>query len=442
MKESRYNYFFQYDGKDLAFNSMTCAFAEIDNDFYQAMQAVRQGESLAEMDKELLKKMEEGGYIIDDCADELRELRFRNMNGKFQSQNLGLTIAPTLSCNFACPYCYEDRRVVFMDTEVQDGIVRLVQRTADHHGNISVTWYGGEPLLAKDTIQSLSERIIPYCDERGVSYDAFIVTNGYLITEETGEWFKKMRINGAQITIDGAPEIHNTRRKLKGSSAPTFDRIIEGVRILLKHDIPVDIRVNVDKTNIDGTEKLLGIPRDKGLTDCDINFGHVTAYTEACNSVADTCLDMDEYAEHGVRLQKVLRDLGFRSEEYPMYPGIKGNYCCADSLNAFVVDPEGYFYKCWNDIGQKDKSVGKVQDVDGHISALQQSVLEKYMLWTPFDHEECVDCFFLPNCMGGCPYNGEFLKGNPECEKWKDSMNDILKEVYDHYRETSAEQAV
>lgn len=438
MKESRYNYYFSYSGKDLLFNSMTCAFAEIDQPFYDAMKRVKAGEDLHGVDGGLLENMKSGGFIIEDEEDELAELKFRNLNSKFNGKDLGLTIAPTLSCNFACPYCYEDKRVVFMDQAVQDSIVKLAEKTIREKGNVSVTWYGGEPLLAKDTIESISNRILPMCDENGVSYDAFIVTNGYLITEETGAWMKNMRITGAQITIDGAPEVHNQRRRLRGSTAPTFDRILQGVKYLLNDGIRVDIRVNIDKTNVEGVEGLLDILAKEGLQECAINFGHVTAYTEACSSVADTCLAMDEYAESGVRFQKMLRDRGFESDDYPMYPGIKGNYCCADYLKAFVVDPEGYLYKCWNDIGQKDRCVGNVKTIEEELNSTQKSILEKYILWTPFDHRECVECYFLPICMGGCPYNGKFRLGSPECEKWKYSMSDVLKQAYDGYSASEA----
>ncbi len=41
------------------------------------------------------------------------------------------------------------------------------------------------------------------CDKNHAHYNAYIVTNGYLINEETVKMFKKAKITGAQITVDG-----------------------------------------------------------------------------------------------------------------------------------------------------------------------------------------------------------------------------------------------
>src|SRR5699024_5938565 len=124
--------------------------------------------------------------------------------------------APTLSCNFGCPYCYEEPKSGFMSEEVQKSILDMITEAAKRRKDISVTWYGGEPLIAKDIIFNMSEKIINICEENDCDYSSYIVTNGYLVTDEIIENFKKYKITGAQITIDGPPEIHNSRRFLKG----------------------------------------------------------------------------------------------------------------------------------------------------------------------------------------------------------------------------------
>lgn len=124
---------------------------------------------------------------------------------------------------------------------------------------------------------------------------------------------------------------------------------------------------------------------------------------------------------------------GFKVDDYPFYPGIKANYCCADTLNAYVIGPNGDLYKCWNDIGNKERSVGNIKEPIKKYNKMYSD----YPLWSPFNHEECINCNILPLCMGGCVYNGLKI-GKPECEKWIYNLDDILKVRYDiHCKENA-----
>lgn len=196
------------------------------------------------------------------------------------------------------------------------------------------------------------------------------------------------------------------------------------------NDISVHIRVNIDKENLEHFEELLDILKEQGLEDCPLNLGHVKAYTNACASIDDSCLNNKEFAEQSLRYQKVLHRKGFRATNYPYYPGVKGNYCCADSSSAYVIDPKGFMYKCWNDIGNEERMVGNV--LDPEKVADQNTIINmNYLLWSPFEFEECTQCNLLPICMGGCPYNGTYKYQSPECENWKYTLVDVLKVVYD-----------
>lgn len=101
--------------------------------------------------------MKEGKYIIEDNDGELSILKYKNFGGKFRSNTLGLTIEPTLACNFACPYCYEHTRNEFMDDDTKNAIYSQVEMAAKRNENVDIAWYGGEPTLAKDIIVKTSE---------------------------------------------------------------------------------------------------------------------------------------------------------------------------------------------------------------------------------------------------------------------------------------------
>lgn len=442
MKKSRYTRILETDGKKIAFNSITCSLAEVDDDFFRILDNLDNIDfnNLSEKDAELVDQMKDGNFIVEDCLDELKLVKFRNYSGKFSEGTFGFVLAPTLACNFACPYCYETARPGMMTKEVQDKLIEKIKFAAEHGRNIDNTWYGGEPLLAKDIIKDFSERCKEICEKNNVTYKAYIVTNGYLIDEDIIKLMKNANITGAQITIDGPPEIHNQRRKLKNSSEPTFDKIIGNVKKLIANGITnVCLRINVDKTNIDQVEELLDIFDANGLNDVIVNLGHVTAYNDACSSVANNCLTVKEYAESDLKYQKILNDRGYTiAGNYPFYPGVKANYCCADHGDSFVVDPEGYMYKCWNDVGDVNRAVGNVTSENGNDKMHAMNL--EYMMWSPFEHQKCIDCDILPICMGGCPYSG-VVSGEPKCEKWVYSLDDTLIATYKQDLEKNNETA-
>ena len=427
MKSSRYNIFFEQDKKQFAFNGLTCALAQINDDFINLIESVDNlnQDNLKEDDKSLLEDMVRGGFVVEDYFDEMNFLKYKSYRSKFGDKGLSLTIAPTLYCNFACPYCYESPQNGIMSQGIMDAICNKVEESAKKNQNVSINWYGGEPLVAKNVIWKLSDKMINICDKYGVKYRASMVTNGYLFDEETIDNIVKYKVNLVQITVDGPPDIHNTRRKLKNSNSATFDTIINNIKKLVKQPITVVIRINIDKTNVHRLDELLDLFISYGFQDCKISLGHVLDATEACESIADTCLDSEEYSNIKIKYYKILMEKGFKVSSESYYPKIRSNYCGADSSNAFVVDHLGLMYKCWHDIGNIDKSIGNILDVD-NMTKKNIMVNASYMLWSPFTHEKCRNCDMLPLCMGGCPAFG-YKNSDPSCDKIKDSLIAALK---------------
>ncbi len=108
--------------------------------------------------------LKKGGFILENDINELELLKLVRLQGQYNSSSLGLTLAPTLGCNFNCVYCYEEDHNNFtkMSDEVQDSILKLIKGKGKALNSLNITWYGGEPLLAIDIVQSLSKKIVEY----------------------------------------------------------------------------------------------------------------------------------------------------------------------------------------------------------------------------------------------------------------------------------------
>lgn len=82
---------------------------------------------------------------------------------------VSLTIAPTMGCNFDCPYCFEQQRSGKMHSNVQEDVAALAGRMLKASGSktLDVTWFGGEPLLAVDIVETLSEKLLTVAETYG-----------------------------------------------------------------------------------------------------------------------------------------------------------------------------------------------------------------------------------------------------------------------------------
>ena len=398
LKPSRYNFFFDGEGGAiLAFNSMTAALAKIEPEKWSIIQAFLENPNRLpenKTEKELLEQLKYGGFLIDEDFDELAHLKVTNRMTRFSRDLLSITIAPTMKCNFACFYCYEVKSMGSMPEEIQKSLLDFVKERLPGTRKLEVNWYGGEPLLALNIIESLSKVFIELCDNKGVNYFSHLVTNGYLLTPENAQRLSDLKVLSAQVTLDGPPDIHDKRRVLS-NGGPTFWKILENIK-LASDLMKIHLRVTVDKTNIGETGRLLDILEKEGIREkISIYYSRTTPYSDVCADAENICIPKDEFDTENLRSLKELLTRGFRAWQKPRR---RANACNADALNAFLILPNGDIHKCWIGTGTMEESlVGSVFDGEFNHN------LVKWLSLDVFEEKQYVDCKILPLCMGGCP---------------------------------------
>lgn len=426
MKLSKYNKIIELnENKTVSFNSLTTNFSEVDHRFKFILENINEikYEDLEDEYKEIFDKMKQGGYIISDDVDELQLLELRNLQGRFAMNSVGMTIAPTMDCNFGCSYCFEERKSGKMSNEVIEKVYELVESETKKGNAIGVTWFGGEPMMAFELIKEMSHKFMKICKNNNVSYNASIVSNGYLLDLERVKELKELMISGIQVTLDGPARIHDERRHLLNKK-PTFDKIISNLRLLKDEEINATIRVNLDKNNIDDLSELFDVLKEKNLDSLNIDFGHIKVFNKACSSLDNKCLSGDMFSEKYRELSKILKSKGFNVSL--LYPKLRRNFCGADRYNSYVIDPLGNTYKCWNDIGFDDRITG---NLFGNHEQVNRKLLLDYATHSALKKEKCRECFILPVCMGGCVYES-LMNDEPSCEKWKYGLEKYLEDVY------------
>lgn len=431
MKLSRYNILRQYDDATIFFNAVTCALAVVDEDFLRVLDDVKNNSfDEKNYDAQLIADMKASGCLVEDDVDELERLEFYRNLDKYDMMSLSLTIAPTLDCNFRCKYCYETHPKGKMSEETQAALVKFVESRLEHAKLFSVMWYGGEPLLAKEIVWSLSEKFLELCEKFSVKYEAFIVTNASLLEDSDVELFKRYKIQFAQVTIDGVKEIHDKRRRsVTGES--TFDKLIDRVNLLLNNGLKVVVRVNVDKENLDRIDELLDVLAERiaRREELSISFGQVLPLTDVCRSIESDCYSGAQFADIMLPLYEKVSERGFTMSKMAAYPSPRVNSCCADFVNSFVVDKTGELYRCWNHVGDLKYSSGNVKDGDN--LTLERNYLS-WIQWNPIRHPKCRDCKCLPICMGGCP---DLMRNSDDGQPVCGTVKYNLEKILNHYCE-------
>ncbi|MDL4819291.1 radical SAM/SPASM domain-containing protein [Actinomadura opuntiae] len=334
-------------------------------------------------------------------------------------------MAPTLACNFGCDYCFQgaDKPVGRMTPQVQDALVSFIGDSLAPGRRLGVSWYGGEPLMAKEVVFRLSDRLAELVREtEGAAYEAMIVTNGYLLDEATASSLWQRGVKTAQITIDGRADFHDNRRALlKGTG--TYDRILRNIQTTVTTTgMHVAIRVNIDDRNRDSIEDLLWDLADRGLGkagNLSVYFAPVEAITEGCHSVSDATMTKRDYAALETSLQRLAFELGLAGLPYPRrFIGI----CGALRPNGLVVAANGDLHKCWDTISMPHLKVGSL--LDGRAS-FHTDRMGEWSGWSPFDQAACRNCRMLPSCGGACAHkfvNPEQTSGEAAalpCPSWK-----------------------
>jgi uncharacterized protein len=415
VKRSRYTYISALaDGTELFFNFFTLALL-----VFKAGEAERARRILEDPgpgpghgdDGRLERLLVKNGFLVPADFDELQHLEKSYRAAQITEGPLSLTILPTLACNFRCTYCFErPAGRSEMGREVEEALEAFVEKRLGRGGRLSVTWFGGEPLLRRETIDRLSRVFMEFCAARQASYGSHIVTNGYLLDGVTAAWLAGLKVTGAQVTLDGPPEVHDRRKPLAGGGK-TFRRIVDNLK-QAADKMEITVRMNVDAENRNSIGRLLDIMIEEGLGD-KVGFypGQTSDYTSTCADIAGHCLGGEEFSLAVLETSLELTRRGLRDASGPAARNIP---CGAASRSSFTVTPSGGIAACWNEVAEPAAYIG-------HLAAPPDAEMErKSREWMGFDPFAllCRDCHVLPICMGGCPY--AYLKnGRTACIGWK-----------------------
>lgn len=410
------------NGSYLLYNSLTGRLIASKNSFSE-MKDFFDKNPVVQDDNQLLRL----GFLVPEDLNELAYSRYKFEHKDKRHQSL--TILPTEQCNFRCTYCYEDFEKGKMEPKLQESIVSWVDQNSSHWDSISISWFGGEPLVAYDVIKYISQNIIKICNERNISYNASMTTNGSLLTLKRAKELYDLGVGNYQITLDGPEEIHDMTRILFGGQG-TYQKIIKNLREIKNSDLDVSITIrnNFDKVNSDKVSDLLtelarefsddkrfsfrlhaigkwGGPNDEDLPICTQNESHKVIMNSSYEA-----------------LEKGIRAINATTGLQP------NNVCYAALPNSLVIGSDGIIYKCTVAFDLPVNQVGKLFE-DGKI----EIDVQKFSQWVSNDgltDNVCKNCEIHPICHGAtCPLI-RIEKDIRPCPPYKNRMEEYITLLY------------
>ena len=430
-KLSKYLYEDEKEGYVFLYNTYKVDMLKIKKPLFEAIK-----ENLSDIkenpENPVIAKLIEKRYLVEDSVNEDREGDLMYLKTCHSNRQLLLTILPTEGCNFRCEYCYEEHKQNKMSEETQEALIKFVRNNLKYYGGLSVSWFGGEPLLYPEIIEHLSEEFKKICKSFKKPYTAIMTTNGYLLDYDMFCRMKKCNVTNYQITIDGPAEVHDKQRFLAGGQ-PTYDRIISNLTDIKEKEkskfYTFSLRTNLTVESAKAYPKLAQFLKENffvdgrftprvriawnGTNDADYEkniISDISSIFGEGSSLEQTQENLQK-SMYGITDENALRK-NFNEIMFAHYP------CYAAKANSFIFGPDGRLFKCTVHFDDSKDGVAGYLKADGHLEVNDTIDAKWVTQMTANDKEKCYDCKAYPLCQGvGCPYKMSVRgRRDDECE--------------------------
>lgn len=322
-----------------------------------------------------------------------------------------VTVFPTNNCNLRCDYCfiyrYERRFGDAMTMTFETG-KRLVQWLIAASGpsrQITIHWFGGEPLVAIPVIKQVTEWAEEYIKGMPKTIKWGMTSNLSLITDEVNEFLKKYNYT-VLCSIDGDAKSHNKHRVYPDGSGSWKD-VVDGLdRLLTWMESPPTIRWTVSPDTIDsvisGTKYFL----EKGCTTIAHEFVYETEWSKKDIKRLERALSrlipiqVKAFKKDGKRLDfKPLRD-GMRV--YHLKQRMTDR--CGLARGDVGVDVDGNIFRCHRFVDQYEHHLGDIWEGADYEKMKEINKSWSHDLIIPWNGDKgiCATCPGVKACNAGC----------------------------------------
>ena len=311
-------------------------------------------------------------------------------------------------CNLRCKYCFastgdfgQGRKI--MPPEIAKKAIDFVIARSGVRHNIEVDFFGGEPLMAWDTVTQTVDYARSLEEKYNKKFRFTITTNGLLLDEDKRKYINE-NMDNCVLSLDGRREVNDAFRKTVAGTG-SYDTIVPKFKALVdERDPNLDYyaRGTFTSHNLDFAEDVLSIA-DAGFDRLSVE--PVTAdpgcgYDLTEDDLPKIEAEYDRLTDIMLERKKEGKPFTFFHFMVDLDQGpcvVKRLRGCGAGYEYVAVTPDGDIYPCHQFVGKDEFKQGSVLD-----QSFNMDIAQKFAGMNIYSRPKCQKCWAKFYCSGGC----------------------------------------
>ncbi|MDO4271057.1 MAG: thioether cross-link-forming SCIFF peptide maturase [Eubacteriales bacterium] len=311
-------------------------------------------------------------------------------------------------CNLRCKYCFastgdfgQGRKI--MPPEIAKKAIDFVIARSGQRHNIEVDFFGGEPLMAWDTVTQTVDYARSLEQKAGKKFRFTITTNGVLLDEDKRAYINE-NMDNVVLSLDGRPLVNDEFRKTVNGQG-SYEAIVPKFKALVDARDPQKdyyARGTFTSHNLDFADDVTHIA-DAGFDRLSVE--PVTA--EAGCGYDLTEADLPKIEAEYDRLTEIMRERKKAGKPFSFFHFmvdldqgpcvVKRLRGCGAGYEYVAVTPDGDIYPCHQFVGKDEFKQGSVLD-----QSFDMDIAKKFASMNIYSRPKCQKCWAKFYCSGGC----------------------------------------
>lgn len=311
-------------------------------------------------------------------------------------------------CNLRCKYCFastgdfgQGRKI--MPPEIAKKAIDFVIARSGVRHNIEVDFFGGEPLMAWDTVTQTVDYARSLEKKYNKKFRFTITTNGLLLDEDKRKYINE-NMDNCVLSLDGRREVNDEFRKTVAGTG-SYDTIVPKFKALVdERDPNLDyyVRGTFTSHNLDFAEDVLSIA-DAGFDRLSVE--PVTAdpgcgYDLTEDDLPKIEAEYDRLTDIMLERKKEGKPFTFFHFMVDLDQGpcvVKRLRGCGAGYEYVAVTPDGDIYPCHQFVGKDEFKQGSVLD-----QSFNMDIAQTFAGMNIYSRPKCQKCWAKFYCSGGC----------------------------------------
>lgn len=311
-------------------------------------------------------------------------------------------------CNLRCKYCFastgdfgQGRKI--MPPEIAKKAIDFVIARSGVRHNIEVDFFGGEPLMAWDTVTQTVDYARSLEEKYNKKFRFTITTNGLLLDEDKRKYINE-NMDNCVLSLDGRREVNDAFRKTVAGTG-SYDTIVPKFKALVdERDPNLDYyaRGTFTSHNLDFAEDVLSIA-DAGFDRLSVE--PVTAdpgcgYDLTEDDLPKIEAEYDRLTDIMLERKKEGKPFTFFHFMVDLDQGpcvVKRLRGCGAGYEYVAVTPDGDIYPCHQFVGKDEFKQGSVLD-----QSFNMDIAQTFAGMNIYSRPKCQKCWAKFYCSGGC----------------------------------------